>query len=49
MNIELFWDDLKILTIEKKDNLFISSVDSDNLMKAKDAGFPTYFLRNISL
>lgn len=49
MNIDLFWDELKILTIEKRDNLFISSVNTDNLMKAKDAGFPTYFLRNISL
>ncbi len=49
MNIDLFWDELKILTVEKRDNLFISSVDSDNLMKARDAGFPIYFLKNISL
>lgn len=49
MSIEVFWDDLKILNIEKKDNLFISSVNSENLIKARETGFPIYFLKQISL
>jgi hypothetical protein len=49
MSIDVFWDDLNILTISKKDNLFISSVNEDNLIEAKKSGFPIYFLKQISL
>lgn len=49
MSIEVLWDDLNILTIEKKDNLFFSYVDSENLIKARKTGFPVFFLKQISL
>lgn len=49
MSIEVFWDDLSIMNIEKKDNLYFSSVNSDNLIKARENGFPIYFLKQVSL
>ena len=35
MSIEVFWDELNILTIEKKDNLYFSYVDTENLVQAR--------------
>ncbi|MGN1012414.1 MAG: hypothetical protein ACI4ON_01105 [Clostridia bacterium] len=49
MSIEVLWDDLNILTIEKKDDLFFSYIDSENLMKARKTGFPIFFLKQISI
>ena len=42
MSIEVLWDELNILKIEKKDNLFISSVNIENLISAKEKGFPIF-------
>ncbi len=48
MSIEVLWDELNILTIEKKDNLFVSSVNVENLLNAKNNGFPVFLLKQIS-
>lgn len=49
MSIEVFWDELNILTIEKKDNLYFSYVDTENLVQARKSGFPIFFLKQISV
>ena len=49
MSIEVFWDELNILEIEKRDNLFISVVNIENLLLAKETGFPTFLLKQISV
>lgn len=48
MSIEVLWDELNILKIEKKDNLFVSSVNIENLITAKENGFPVFLLKQIS-
>ena len=35
MSIEVFWDELKVLNIDKKDRYYISTVESENLLEAK--------------
>lgn len=49
MSIDVLWDDLNILTIEKKDDLFFSYIDAENLIKARKTGFPLFFIKQISL
>lgn len=49
MIIELLWDDVKILTIEKLDNVYVTNVFKENLDIAKSTGFPLFFLKNMTV
>ena len=49
MTIDLFWDNVKILNIKKEDDVYISSVYSDNINTVKNSGFPIFFLKEISV
>lgn len=49
MTVELLWDDMNILTIEKNNELYFSHVYVENLLKAKENGFPFYLLKQISV
>lgn len=47
--ITLMWDDLKIMEINKRGDLFFSKIDYDNIMKAKENGFPIALLKQVSV
>ncbi len=48
MNINVLWNNIEVLNIEKIDNLYISHVFTENLVEARKTGFPIYFLKQIS-
>ena len=39
------WDDEKIVEIEKRGELFYSSVNYENVLRAKEKGFPVSLLK----
>ena len=41
------WDDEKIVEIEKRGELFYSSVNYENVLRAKEKGFPVSLLKQI--
>ena len=43
------WDDAKIVEIEKRGELFYSSVNYENVLRAKEKGFPVSLLKQISI
>ena len=43
------WDDEKIVEIEKRGELFYSSVNYENVLRAKEKGFPVSLLKQISI
>ena len=43
------WDDEKIVEIEKRGELFYSSVNYENVLRAKEKGFPVSLLKQISV
>ena len=43
------WDDEKIVEIEKRGELFYSSVIYENVIRAKEKGFPISLLKQISI
>lgn len=47
--LAIYWDDEKILEIEKRGELFYSSVYYENVLKAKEKGFPISLLKQISI
>lgn len=47
MNINVLWNDVEVLNIEKINGLYISHVFTENLVKAQKTGFPMYFLKQI--
>lgn len=49
MTIELLWDNVKILDIEKRNNLYISTVYKENIDIARNTGFPIFFLEDIKV
>lgn len=49
MTVELLWDNIKILNIEKRENIYISSVYKENIQKVRELGFPIFFLEDIRL
>lgn len=49
MVIELLWDNIMILTIEKIDNLYVSNICRENIEVARSTGFPIFFLKNMSV
>lgn len=49
MIIELLWDNIKILTIQKIDNLYVSNICAENIENVRSLGFPIFFLKSISL
>lgn len=49
MLIELLWDDVKILTIQKIENLYVTNICAENIEIVKSLGFPIFFLKNMSV
>ena len=43
MVIELLWDNVKVLTIEKMENFYVSNVCRENIEIARSTGFPIFF------
>ncbi len=49
MTIDVLWDNISILKIQKQNNLYISSIYKENINKVKSSGFPLYFLKDVSI
>lgn len=49
MIIDVFWDDVKILSVEKVSGYYISTIIKENILAVKKSGFPLYFLKDISV
>lgn len=47
MNINVLWNNIEVLCIEKLNGLYISHVFTENLVEAQRVGFPIYFLKQI--
>ncbi len=47
MNINVLWNNIEVLNIEKINGLYISHVFTENLVNAQKTGFPMYFLKQI--
>ena len=48
-NITVMWDDKPIVEINKRNDLFFAKINYENVLKAKEDGFPMYLLKQISL
>ena len=49
MIIDVLWNNINILKIQKKNNLYISSICRENISKVRESGFPLYFLKDVSV
>ena len=49
MIIDVLWNNINILKIQKKNNLYISSICRENIGKVRESGFPIYFLKDVSV
>ncbi|MBO5478021.1 MAG: hypothetical protein J6A15_09780 [Clostridia bacterium] len=49
MVIELLWDNVKVLTIEKMENFYVSNVCRENIEIARSTGFPIFFLKQLTV
>ena len=49
MVIDVLWNNINILKIQKRNNLYISSIYKENINKVRDNGFPLYFLKDVSV
>jgi hypothetical protein len=48
-NITLMWNDKEIVEITKKNELFYSKINYENVLSAKEDGFPMSLLKQISI
>lgn len=49
MIIDVLWDNISILKIQKQNNIYISSIYRENINKVRANGFPLYFLKDVSV
>lgn len=49
MVIDVLWNNINILKIQKRNNLYISSIYKENINKVRKEGFPLYFLKDVSV
>ena len=49
MVIDVLWNNINILKIQKRNNLYISSIYKENIKKVRENGFPLYFLKDVSV
>ena len=47
MVIDVLWNNINILKIQKRNNLYISSIYKENINKVRENGFPLYFLKDV--
>ena len=49
MVIDVLWNNINILKIQKRNNLYISSIYKENINKVREKGFLLYFLKDVSV
>ena len=49
MVIDVLWNNINILKIQKRNNIYISSIYKEDISKVRENGFPLYFLKDVSV
>ncbi len=49
MVIDVLWDNIKIIRIDKVNGMYISTAYHENLDAVRHSGFPLFFLKQINL